>query len=148
LICHCSFQKSQVKISKSQSEVIVVDDEETQSPEIISKPKSIPTNTTKIPNKFKYDGPIRKKEERALLKGRDCPHCKKFYDAVNDGADHKFDFLQCSRHREIHTPHNTPEQFWQVGFPDSEDTNLQSSKSNTDAMRSVVGDPDDAETER
>jgi len=79
------------------------------------------------------------------LKGRGCPHCKKFHDAINDGADHKFDFLECSRHREIHTPPHTPEQFWQVGFPDTEDQ--QTSKSSTNTTYSSAGDPDDAETD-
>jgi len=52
------------------------------------------------------------------LKGRDCPDCKKFLDAINHAGDHKFDFVsECSRHKDVHTQPETPEDFWEVGFP-------------------------------
>jgi len=120
---------------KKSKNIIVVDDEETQIPvtkiKTKSKSNNITTNATvnenhtkqqQIPYKYQED-PIRKKHERALLKGRECPHCEKFYEALNQG-DHKFDrskfVAECSRHKEIHSPPQTPPGFWEPGFPSSQ----------------------------
>jgi len=68
------------------------------------------------------------------LKGRDCPECKKFLDAINHAGDHKFDFVtECSRHKDVHTPPGTPEDFWEVGFP---------SPSKSNATRNLGNDAD------
>ncbi|KAJ0641668.1 putative DNA endonuclease Ctp1, DNA endonuclease RBBP8 [Helianthus annuus] len=74
---------------------------------------------------FKYVEPVRKKAERANLKGVECKQCRKFYDAVlpADGNDNnnKRD-LRCehhegvSRHRYRFAPPSTPEGFWNIGF--------------------------------
>uniref|UniRef100_A0A6B2LIH7 DNA endonuclease activator Ctp1 C-terminal domain-containing protein n=1 Tax=Arcella intermedia TaxID=1963864 RepID=A0A6B2LIH7_9EUKA len=87
-------------------------------------PKTISTkSSSNLSNKtFKYqEEPIRNKQERQKLKGRECLHCQKFYDAINQG-DHKFDrgkFVnECSRHKEMFTPPSTPPGYWDPGFPD------------------------------
>ncbi|KAL8228052.1 hypothetical protein R6Q57_015636 [Mikania cordata] len=72
---------------------------------------------------FKYIEPVRKKAERANLKGVECKQCKKFYDAVlpDDGNNNKQN-LRCehhegvSRHRYRFAPPSTPEGFWNIGF--------------------------------
>jgi len=70
---------------------------------------------------FKYDEPVRKKKERQLLKGKDCPHCQKFYDAIQEGGQHKFDrgkfVAECSKHKQRFTPPSTPPNYWDLGFP-------------------------------
>nr|XP_043624787.1 protein gamma response 1 [Erigeron canadensis] len=72
---------------------------------------------------FKYVEPVRKKAERANLKGVECKQCKKFYDAVlPDGGDNNKQNLRCehhegvSRHRYRFAPPSTPEGFWNIGF--------------------------------
>lgn len=74
---------------------------------------------------FKYVEPVRKKAERANLKGVECKECKKFYDAVlpPDGSDNNNkQNLRCehhegvSRHRYRFAPPSTPEGFWNIGF--------------------------------
>ncbi|KAI3693695.1 hypothetical protein L1987_76645 [Smallanthus sonchifolius] len=72
---------------------------------------------------FKYVEPVRKKAERANLKGVECMQCKKFYDAVlpDDNNNNKQN-LRCehhegvSRHRYRFAPPSTPEGFWNIGF--------------------------------
>ncbi|KAK1424895.1 hypothetical protein QVD17_20236 [Tagetes erecta] len=72
---------------------------------------------------FKYVEPVRKKAERANLKGVECKQCKKFYDAVlPDGNNNNNQNLRCehhegvSRHRYRFAPPSTPEGFWNIGF--------------------------------
>lgn len=73
---------------------------------------------------FKYVEPVRKKAERANLKGVECKQCKKFYDAVlpDGGDDNNKQNLRCehhegvSRHRYRFAPPSTPEGFWNIGF--------------------------------
>ncbi|KAI3498594.1 hypothetical protein L1887_34371 [Cichorium endivia] len=73
---------------------------------------------------FKYVEPVRKKADRANLKGIECKQCKKFYDAVlPDGGDgNNNQNLRCehhegvSRHRFRFAPPSTPQGFWNIGF--------------------------------
>ncbi|CAH1416015.1 unnamed protein product [Lactuca virosa] len=75
---------------------------------------------------FKYVEPVRKKADRANLKGIECKQCKKFYDAVlpegSDGNNNSKQNLRCehhegvSRHRFRFAPPSTPEGFWNIGF--------------------------------
>lgn len=72
---------------------------------------------------FKYVEPVRKKADRANLKGIECKQCKKFYDAVlPEGSDNSKQNLRCehhegvSRHRFRFAPPSTPEGFWNIGF--------------------------------
>jgi len=68
---------------------------------------------------FAHVSVVRNKVERSELPGRECEHCKKFYEAVNENgillAAH-----ECSRHRSAYPRPNTPPHFWDVEFPDTE----------------------------
>uniref|UniRef100_A0A8R7TTH1 DNA endonuclease activator Ctp1 C-terminal domain-containing protein n=1 Tax=Triticum urartu TaxID=4572 RepID=A0A8R7TTH1_TRIUA len=108
-------------------------DDETQDINIVAQglnnipvPKQRSSISIHPPNKdFKYTEPVRKKADRANLKGVECKQCKKFYDAVlpdgrvnGDGATS----MRCehhdgvSRHRYRYAPPLTPEGFWNIGF--------------------------------
>lgn len=52
---------------------------------------------------FKYVEPVRKKAERANLKGIECKQCKKFYDAVlpDGGVDNNKQNLRCEHHEGV-----------------------------------------------
>lgn len=77
---------------------------------------------------------VRKKSERDKLPGHECEHCQKviirlliviiqFYDAIDsDGKifDRSKIVNECSRHKHLYSPPDTPENFWQVSFPSSE----------------------------
>ncbi|XP_071736116.1 protein gamma response 1 [Rutidosis leptorrhynchoides] len=71
---------------------------------------------------FKYVESVRKKAERANLKGVECKQCKKFYDAVLPDGNGDKQNLRCehhegvSRHRYRFAPPSTPEGFWNIGF--------------------------------
>ncbi|KAF7035557.1 hypothetical protein CFC21_046404 [Triticum aestivum] len=108
-------------------------DDETQDINIVAQglnnipvPKQRSSISIHPPNKdFKYTEPVRKKADRANLKGVECKQCKKFYDAVlpdgrvnGDGTTS----MRCehhdgvSRHRYRYAPPLTPEGFWNIGF--------------------------------
>ncbi|XP_076886543.1 protein gamma response 1-like [Bidens hawaiensis] len=96
-------------------------DDETQDLNADPGPGPGPQGTEK--KSFKYVEPVRKKAERANLKGVECKQCKKFYDAVlpDDNNNNKQN-LRCehhegvSRHRYRFAPPSTPEGFWNIGF--------------------------------
>jgi len=84
---------------------------------LIEDDNIVETSSTKKPFKFKET--VRNKSERDQLPGHECEHCKKFYDAV--GIDDKKKFLNfCSRHKYQDSPPTTPENYWEVSFPDTE----------------------------
>eukprot|EP01102_Stenamoeba_stenopodia_P002097 TRINITY_DN11858_c0_g1_i1.p1 TRINITY_DN11858_c0_g1~~TRINITY_DN11858_c0_g1_i1.p1 ORF type:complete len:457 (-),score=98.17 TRINITY_DN11858_c0_g1_i1:61-1308(-) len=69
---------------------------------------------------FKYVAVVRKKDERDKLKGSECEHCKKWYDALEESGDlkNKAALLNsCSRHKHLHSPPTTPPSFWDLDFP-------------------------------
>ncbi|PRP75135.1 DNA endonuclease RBBP8-like, partial [Planoprotostelium fungivorum] len=73
------------------------------------------------PYKYVDQHPVRRREERQALPGRECEHCKKFYDAIDMSAETRNQFVHdCSKHKERFTPPSTPPGFWDVGFPSSE----------------------------
>jgi len=102
-------EEKQLSPIKQVGPPIEIDDEE-------AKPKSRVG--------FKYqEEPIRKRKERELLKGRECEECAKFYDAIGDGQfqfDREHFVNECSRHRQIHTPPQTPPHYWDVDFPSTQ----------------------------
>ncbi|XP_059692285.1 DNA endonuclease RBBP8 [Gavia stellata] len=62
---------------------------------------------------------IRKKEERRKLPGHTCKECEIYYaDIPEDEREKKL--ASCSRHRFRYIPPNTPENFWEVGFPSTQ----------------------------
>ncbi|KFR11736.1 DNA endonuclease RBBP8 [Opisthocomus hoazin] len=62
---------------------------------------------------------IRKKEERRKLPGHTCKECEIYYaDIPVEEREKKL--ASCSRHRFRYIPPNTPENFWEVGFPSTQ----------------------------
>ncbi|XP_034027359.1 DNA endonuclease RBBP8 [Thalassophryne amazonica] len=68
---------------------------------------------------FAHVAVIRKKEERRKLKGTTCKECETYYANLPEEQKQK-KLSACSRHRFLHIPPCTPENFWEVGFPSTQ----------------------------
>lgn len=70
------------------------------------------------------DGPVRKRSEREALRGHACKACKEYYyeglglDTENEIRD-RMD--SSSRHRSMYARPPTPEHFWEIDFPSTEE---------------------------
>ncbi|NXC54655.1 CTIP endonuclease, partial [Aleadryas rufinucha] len=62
---------------------------------------------------------IRKKEERRKLLGHTCKECEIYYADI-PAEEREKKLASCSRHRFRYIPPNTPENFWEVGFPSTQ----------------------------
>ncbi|KAM4793961.1 DNA endonuclease RBBP8 isoform 1-T3 [Cyanocitta cristata] len=62
---------------------------------------------------------VRKKEERRKLLGHTCKECEMYYADIPEEEREK-KLASCSRHRFRYIPPNTPENFWEVGFPSTQ----------------------------
>ncbi|KAM4841067.1 DNA endonuclease RBBP8 isoform 2-T2 [Thomomys bottae] len=62
---------------------------------------------------------VRKKEERRKLLGHTCKECEIYY-ADMPAEEREKKLASCSRHRFRYIPPNTPENFWEVGFPSTQ----------------------------
>lgn len=62
---------------------------------------------------------VRKKEERRKLLGHTCKECEIYY-ADFPAEEREKKLASCSRHRFRYIPPNTPENFWEVGFPSTQ----------------------------
>ncbi|NXB65007.1 CTIP endonuclease, partial [Struthidea cinerea] len=62
---------------------------------------------------------VRKKEERRKLLGHTCKECEIYYADI-PGEEREKKLASCSRHRFRYIPPNTPENFWEVGFPSTQ----------------------------
>lgn len=62
---------------------------------------------------------VRKKEERRKLLGHTCKECEIYY-ADFPAEEREKRLASCSRHRFRYIPPNTPENFWEVGFPSTQ----------------------------
>ncbi|KFQ38967.1 DNA endonuclease RBBP8 [Mesitornis unicolor] len=62
---------------------------------------------------------IRKKEERRKLLGHTCKECEIYYADIPEEEREK-KLASCSRHRFRYIPPNSPENFWEVGFPSTQ----------------------------
>lgn len=62
---------------------------------------------------------IRNKEERRKLQGHTCKECEIYYADIPEEEREK-KLAACSRHRFRYIPPNTPENFWEVGFPSTQ----------------------------
>ncbi|XP_010072340.1 PREDICTED: DNA endonuclease RBBP8, partial [Pterocles gutturalis] len=62
---------------------------------------------------------VRKKEERRKLPGHTCKECEIYYADIPEEEREK-KLASCSRHRFRYIPPNTPENFWEVGFPSTQ----------------------------
>ncbi|XP_077208725.1 DNA endonuclease RBBP8 [Paroedura picta] len=62
---------------------------------------------------------VRKKDERRKLPGHTCKECEIYYADFPEGEKEK-KLSACSRHRSRYIPPDTPENFWEVGFPSTQ----------------------------
>ncbi|XP_070603729.1 DNA endonuclease RBBP8 isoform X2 [Erythrolamprus reginae] len=62
---------------------------------------------------------VRKKEERRKLPGHSCKECEIYYAGLPEEEREK-KLATCSRHRSRYIPPETPEHFWEVGFPSTQ----------------------------
>ncbi|XP_072427364.1 DNA endonuclease RBBP8 isoform X2 [Chiloscyllium punctatum] len=62
---------------------------------------------------------VRNKEERRKLYGHTCKECDVYYADLPEEERLK-KLANCSRHRFRYIPPNTPENFWEVGFPSTQ----------------------------
>ncbi|XP_006867354.1 PREDICTED: DNA endonuclease RBBP8-like [Chrysochloris asiatica] len=62
---------------------------------------------------------VRKKQERKRLLGHTCKECENYYADV-PAEEREKKLTSCSRHRFRYIPPNTPENFWEVGFPSTQ----------------------------
>ncbi|KAL3889904.1 hypothetical protein ACJMK2_002224 [Sinanodonta woodiana] len=80
----------------------------------------------RVPNKKGLDFPhvnvIRKKDERQKLTGHSCKECYEYYKSKGlPEEDITKQIQDCSRHRAHYVPPETPEHFWSIGFPDTQE---------------------------
>ncbi|XP_015250398.1 PREDICTED: DNA endonuclease RBBP8 isoform X1 [Cyprinodon variegatus] len=68
---------------------------------------------------FAHVAVVRKKDERRKLKGTTCKECEVYYAHLPEEEKQK-KLSACSRHRYLYIPPNTPENFWEVGFPSTQ----------------------------
>ncbi|XP_077480914.1 DNA endonuclease RBBP8 isoform X2 [Stigmatopora argus] len=68
---------------------------------------------------FAHVAVVRKKDERRKLKGTTCKECEIYYRHLPE-EEKKKKLSECSRHRHLFIPPNTPENFWEVGFPSTQ----------------------------
>ncbi|XP_029446978.1 DNA endonuclease RBBP8 [Rhinatrema bivittatum] len=62
---------------------------------------------------------VRTKEERRKMLGHTCKECEIYYAELPEEERAK-KLASCSRHRFRYIPPNTPENFWEVGFPSTQ----------------------------
>ncbi|XP_068093351.1 DNA endonuclease RBBP8 [Hyperolius riggenbachi] len=62
---------------------------------------------------------VRNKEERKKMLGHTCKECELYYADLPEEEKAK-KLAICSRHRFRYLPPNTPENFWEVGFPSTQ----------------------------
>ncbi|XP_075388825.1 DNA endonuclease RBBP8 [Tenrec ecaudatus] len=73
---------------------------------------------TSIQN-FPHIEVVRKKEDRKKLLGHTCKECEIYY-ADMPAEEREKKLSTCSRHRFRYIPPNTPENFWEIGFPSTQ----------------------------
>ncbi|XP_007933782.1 DNA endonuclease RBBP8 [Orycteropus afer afer] len=76
------------------------------------------TRETSLQN-FPHIEVVRKKEERKKLLGHTCKECEIYYADI-PAEERVKKLASCSRHRFRYIPPNTPENFWEVGFPSTQ----------------------------
>ncbi|XP_019627266.1 PREDICTED: uncharacterized protein LOC109472130 [Branchiostoma belcheri] len=69
---------------------------------------------------YKYSKVVRKRDERRKLHGHDCQCCKDWYGDMSE-SEKKLRMKATSRHRQRHSPTSTPEHFWSLGFPTTQE---------------------------
>ncbi|KAK6111727.1 DNA repair protein endonuclease SAE2/CtIP C-terminus family protein [Brugia pahangi] len=76
-----------------------------------------------LTSRFDDDGKVRrKKAERRLLHGYDCPCCADYYEALGLNQHERNKRIdQVSKHRDIGREPSTPEYYWEVRMPNREE---------------------------
>ncbi|XP_046548768.1 uncharacterized protein LOC124258729 [Haliotis rubra] len=71
---------------------------------------------------YAYVDVVRKKAERQQLKASSCQECYEYYKSKGCSEEEIQQQIQdCSRHRARYLPPSTPEHFWSIGFPDTQE---------------------------
>lgn len=69
-----------------------------------------------------HNSPVRKRADRQRLPAHDCKECQEFYGRLALPEAQRKDLLRkCSRHRAHYAPPSTPENFWELEFPDTQE---------------------------
>ncbi|XP_061877871.1 DNA endonuclease RBBP8-like [Entelurus aequoreus] len=110
---YISYNSSQVASQPSEAMEQEEDNEEEESSENYPH-----MNKVKHPA-FAHVAVVRKKDERRKLKGTTCKECEVYYAHLPEEEKQK-KLSECSRHRYRFIPPNTPEHFWEVGFPSTQ----------------------------
>ncbi|XP_061778283.1 DNA endonuclease RBBP8 isoform X3 [Nerophis ophidion] len=110
---YISYISSQVASQPCEAMEQEEDNEEEESSENYPR-----MNKVKHPA-FAHVAVVRKKDERRKLKGTTCKECEVYYAHLPEEEKQK-KLSECSRHRHRFIPPNTPENFWEVGFPSTQ----------------------------
>ncbi|KAL5013444.1 hypothetical protein ScPMuIL_007714 [Solemya velum] len=71
---------------------------------------------------FAYTDVVKKQNERRKLTGHVCQECYEYYKTTGMSEEEIQERIQnCSRHRSKYIPPDTPEHFWSIGFPDTQE---------------------------
>ncbi|XP_070209124.1 serine/arginine repetitive matrix protein 1-like [Littorina saxatilis] len=71
---------------------------------------------------YAYAEVVRKQADRKKLKGFSCQECKQYYSAAGlTEAEMAVRMAECSKHRARQAPPSTPDHFWSIGFPDTQE---------------------------
>lgn len=71
--------------------------------------------------------PVRSRIQRRTMIAHDCPDCASFYSHLNELRPNNPGDAEknaCSRHRTTHARQATPEGYWNIGFPTTQDAEL------------------------
>ncbi|XP_077517147.1 uncharacterized protein LOC144127986 isoform X2 [Amblyomma americanum] len=69
-----------------------------------------------------HNSPVLKKAARQQLPAHECKECQEFYDRLELPEAQRKDLLRkCSRHRALYAPPPTPDHFWELDFPDTQE---------------------------
>ncbi|ETS62235.1 hypothetical protein PaG_03812 [Moesziomyces aphidis] len=71
--------------------------------------------------------PVRSRIQRRTMIAHDCPDCASFYSHLNELRPNNPGDAErnaCSRHRTTHARPATPEGYWNIGFPTTQDAEL------------------------
>lgn len=72
-----------------------------------------------VVHKF-HNTPVRGREARLRLPAHDCKECQDFYERAGNSRRQEL-LKKCSRHRALHAPPATPDNFWELDFPDTQE---------------------------
>ncbi|XP_055955906.1 DNA endonuclease RBBP8 [Patella vulgata] len=102
-----------------KEDIIIDDDHVEEQPSFDS---SFDRVNKKKDTEFAHVKVVKKQDERRKLKGHSCKECYEYYKSTGMSEDEIQSRIQdCSRHRADYIPPDTPEHFWSIGFPDTQE---------------------------